>query len=31
MGGKIGICGTSMGERGLKPEALAEGAARSTN
>ncbi len=29
-GGKIGVCGTCMDGRGLKAEALAEGAQRST-
>jgi uncharacterized protein involved in oxidation of intracellular sulfur len=29
-GGKIGVCGTCMDGRGLKAEALAEGAHRST-
>ncbi|MBI4877099.1 MAG: DsrE family protein [Acidobacteria bacterium] len=29
-GGKIGVCGTCMDARGLKPEALANGAQRSS-
>jgi len=29
-GGKIGVCGTCMHARGLEPEALAQGAHRSS-